>query len=185
MFRELSKLVWSFLWELDLFIYFFYWRWSLSQEGLAICAASKEYRTRGRSYLPGWPHSWINLVHTCWSQILLSWTYVWKVPYFFFFLNFLTFYVGILIPYLTGLRWCMSKRLFAKSNMGFPGGSSGKEPTCQCRRCKRCGLDPWVGKIPWRSKGQPTLVVLPGTSHRRRSLARIRCDWAWGQSVKQ
>ena len=104
---------------------------------------------------------------------------------FFFFLNFLTFYVGILIPYLTGLRWWMSKRLFAKSNMGFPGGSSGKEPTCQCRRCKRCGLDPWVGKIPWRSKWQPTLVVLPGTSHRRRSLARIRCDWAWGQSIKQ
>ena len=31
--------------------------------------------------------------------------------------------------------------------MGFPGG---KEPTCQCRRHKRCGFDPWVGKIPWR-----------------------------------
>ena len=24
----------------------------------------------------------------------------------------------------------------------FPGGPSGKEPACQCRRCKRCGLDP-------------------------------------------
>ena len=23
-------------------------------------------------------------------------------------------------------------------------------PTCQCRRCKRCGFSPWVGKIPWR-----------------------------------
>ena len=31
---------------------------------------------------------------------------------------------------------------------GFPGGASGKEPYCQCRRCKRCGFDPWVGKIP-------------------------------------
>ena len=30
---------------------------------------------------------------------------------------------------------------------GFPGGTSGKEPTCQCRRHKRCGFDPWVGKI--------------------------------------
>ena len=33
--------------------------------------------------------------------------------------------------------------------MGFPGGSAGKEPTCQCRRQKRLGFDPWVRKIPW------------------------------------
>ena len=32
--------------------------------------------------------------------------------------------------------------------MGFPGGASGKEPVCQCRRHKRLGFDPWVGKIP-------------------------------------
>ena len=31
---------------------------------------------------------------------------------------------------------------------GFPGGASGKEPTCQCGRHKRQGFDPWVGKIP-------------------------------------
>ena len=30
----------------------------------------------------------------------------------------------------------------------FPGGTSGKEPTCRCRRYKRLGFDPWVGKIP-------------------------------------
>ena len=34
--------------------------------------------------------------------------------------------------------------------LGFSGGTSGKEPTCQCRRHKGCGFDPWVGKIPWR-----------------------------------
>ena len=32
----------------------------------------------------------------------------------------------------------------------FPGGASSKEPTCQCRRCKRHEFDPWIGKIPWR-----------------------------------
>ena len=32
---------------------------------------------------------------------------------------------------------------------GFPGGPSGKEPACQCRRLKRCGFDPCVGKISW------------------------------------
>ena len=42
---------------------------------------------------------------------------------------------------------------------GFPGG---KESICQCRRCKRRGFDPQVGKIPWSRKWQPTPVVLPG-----------------------
>ena len=31
--------------------------------------------------------------------------------------------------------------------------------------------DPWVGKIPWRRKWQPTPVFLPGESHGQRSLA--------------
>ena len=31
--------------------------------------------------------------------------------------------------------------------LGFPGGTSGKENTCQCRRQMRLGLDPWVRKI--------------------------------------
>ena len=41
-------------------------------------------------------------------------------------------------------------------NQGFPGGASGKGPACQCRRCKRRTLDPWVGKIPCRRAWQPT-----------------------------
>ena len=52
----------------------------------------------------------------------------------------------------------------------FPGGTSGKEPACQCRRCKRRRFNPWVGKIPWRRAWQPTLVFLPGESHGQRSL---------------
>ena len=55
--------------------------------------------------------------------------------------------------------------------MGFPGGASGKEPTCQCERCKIHGFDPWVGKIPWKRAWQPTPVFFPGESHGQRSLA--------------
>ena len=33
---------------------------------------------------------------------------------------------------------------------GFPGGASGKEHACLCRRQKRRGFHPWVGKVPWR-----------------------------------
>ena len=35
---------------------------------------------------------------------------------------------------------------------------SGKESACQCRRCKRPGFNPWVGKIPQRRIWQPTPV---------------------------
>ena len=32
-------------------------------------------------------------------------------------------------------------------------------------------FNPWVGRIPWRRKWQPTLVLLTGKSHGQRSLA--------------
>ena len=47
----------------------------------------------------------------------------------------------------------------------FPGGASGKESACQCRRRKRCGFDPWVRKIPWKRKCQPTPGFLPENFH--------------------
>ena len=62
---------------------------------------------------------------------------------------------------------------------------SGKESPCQCRRCNRCRFDPWVGKIPWSRRRQPTPVFMPGKFHGQRSLAgysllgcRVRHDWA-------
>ena len=49
----------------------------------------------------------------------------------------------------------------------------------------RCWFNPWVGKIPWRRKWQPTPVFLPGKSRGQRSLVgysawdcRVRHDWA-------
>ena len=53
--------------------------------------------------------------------------------------------------------------------LGFPGGTSGKEPACQCRRHQS-----WVWSLsqedPWRRAWQPTPVFLPGESHGQRSL---------------
>ena len=34
----------------------------------------------------------------------------------------------------------------------------------------RGGFDPWVGKVPWSWKWQPTPVFLPGEFHGQRSL---------------
>ena len=38
---------------------------------------------------------------------------------------------------------------------GLPRWRSDKEPSCSCRRCKRHGFHPWVGKIPLE-KGMTT-----------------------------
>ena len=39
-----------------------------------------------------------------------------------------------------------------------PGGSEGRASVYQCGRP---GFNPWVGKIPWRRKWQPTPALLP------------------------
>ena len=48
-----------------------------------------------------------------------------------------------------------------------------------------CRFDPWVRKMPWRRKWQPTPVFLPGKFHRQKSLVgystglqRVGHDWA-------
>ena len=51
-------------------------------------------------------------------------------------------------------------------------GTSGNEPTCQCRRSGKHGFDPWARKIPWRRAWQPTIVFLAGESHGQMSLGR-------------
>ena len=52
----------------------------------------------------------------------------------------------------------------------LPRWHGGKESTCQCRRHKRHGFDPWVRKIPLSRKWQSTPVFLPGKSHAQKSL---------------
>ena len=48
----------------------------------------------------------------------------------------------------------------------FAGGSDGKASAYN----EGDLVDPWVGKIPWRRKWQPTPVLLPGKSHGWRSV---------------
>ena len=54
---------------------------------------------------------------------------------------------------------------------GLPRWLSGKESAYQYRRH---GFDPWVRKVTWRRKWQPTPVFLPGKSHGQRSLAGLQ-----------
>ena len=52
-------------------------------------------------------------------------------------------------------------RLVPQHGLGFPDGWVGKEFTCSaCRRHRRRGLGPWIGKISWRGIQQSTPVIL-------------------------
>jgi len=90
-----------------------------------------------------------------------------------------------------GLRYLLSCHCYHKNNVmwswtaspmqkcwqnfrNFPGGAGGKEPDRQYRRHRRHRFDPWVGKIPWRGKWQPTPVFMPGNPMDR---------GAWGTAV--
>ena len=44
------------------------------------------------------------------------------------------------------------------------------DPPASAGEARNLGFSPWVGKIPWRRKWQPTLVYLPGELHGQRSL---------------
>ena len=52
----------------------------------------------------------------------------------------------------------------------------------ECLQCRRPGFHPWVRKIPWRRKWQPTPVFLPGKSHRWRSVAGPS---PWGHKARE
>ena len=53
----------------------------------------------------------------------------------------------------------------------LPRWLSGKESTCQSRKH---GFNPWIRKILWRRKWQPTPVFFPGESHGQRRLLSYR-----------
>ena len=60
----------------------------------------------------------------------------------------------------------------------LPSGTSGKEPACQCRRCKRLRFDFWVEKIHWSRKWQPSPLFLPGKFRGQRSMGNYS---QWGR----
>ena len=118
-------------------------------------------------------------------------THLWKLP------TFLTHLIHVLLIFYGLIYICpfcshSEQKLFffwsvfCTKNLcvdiwssGFPGGASGKEPACQCRRHKRLGFNPWVKKTPWRKAWKPTPGSLPGESHEQRSLGGYS---PWGRT---
>ena len=56
-------------------------------------------------------------------------------------------------------KYAIQNRGNLRSLVGFPGGSDGKEPTCNS------GDPGSILKIPWRKEWQLTPVFLPGEFH--------------------
>ena len=58
-----------------------------------------------------------------------------------------------------------------------------KNPPANTGDLKRLGFDPWVRKIPWKRKWQPTPVFLPGDSMGRgpwrATVHRVAKSWIW------
>ena len=85
--------------------------------------------------------------------------------------------------------------LWYTRDWGLPWWLSGKQFACQCRKCRRRGFDPWVGKIPWKREWLTSPVFLPGKSHEQRTLAGYSSwgaksqtqlsNWAWNEISRQ
>ena len=72
---------------------------------------------------------------------------------------------------IVGCPLSSNNTIFLPSSNGLPWWFRGTESTCQCRRQRRCGFDPLVGKIPWSRRWQPTPVFLLKKPHGQRNLA--------------
>ena len=97
---------------------------------------------------------------------------------------------GCWLPFLPGEKegvtdnsWGISPTYWTYRH--FPGGTSGKQPTCQCRRHKRPGFDPWVRKIRGEGIGTHFSILawrIPWTEEpgglQSMGLKRVRHGWS-------
>jgi len=51
--------------------------------------------------------------------------------------------------------------------LGIPKRLGGKESSLQCRRCRRCGFNPWTVKVPWKEEMITHSSILEYSESRR------------------
>ena len=76
------------------------------------------------------------------------------------------------------LGWTGWLSLHPRDFLGFPGDTSGKEPTCQYRRPKKLWFNPWVRKTPLEEGMATHFSILAWKIPGQRSLA---CYSPWGR----
>ena len=89
----------------------------------------------------GYPSSMIKIVNQMCTHIYRLWTFSTKI-------------------------WIL---LACPSRVSFPGGASGKELICQCRRRRRHGFNPWIRRFPGEGHGNPLQCSCLENSTNRRA----------------
>ena len=102
-----------------------------------------------------------------------SWNDKKFIPHYVYFDHIITFFqickqMCVYIRICHPINLCVYFPFVPSSRLSRCTGD--KKSCCQCRRHKRCNFSPWVGKIQYSRKWQPTPVLLPGKFNGQRSL---------------
>ena len=109
------------------------------------------YRPRPPPHFPLSPHMlWWDIQVICLEEevklICISLGFPGNSQEFLPFLRWGFLMFGVTLNYnLTGCLQVLNFCLPLELELGFPGGTSGKEPACQCRRHSKLGFHPCVG----------------------------------------
>ena len=90
--------------------------------------------------------------------------------------------VTIKIKRILGLWILAQKENKSKQQTTKKACSSGKEAACQCKRHKRCGSDPRVGKIPGEGHSNPFQYSCLENPMDRRAWQAAVLRVAWSQT---
>ena len=74
---------------------------------------------------------------------------------------------NIIEVFFCGVRRTATEKIKQKNQLGLPRWLSRKQSACQYKRRR---FNPWIRKILWRRKWQPTPVFFPGKSQGQRNL---------------
>ena len=166
----------------------FFTSWA-TREALGIGRKSKymflsvNYHVSGSS----WPHGKLNSWNVAGPHWDVKYTQIVKTWYDRKNVNNSAVFVdagwnGNILGMLSNICWIIEKAREFQKNIYFCFIDYAKAFDCvrktslvaQMVKCLptmwETGFNPWVGKIPWRRIWQPTLVLLCGKSHRRRSV---------------
>ena len=99
----------------------------------------------------------IFLLDDSWNTTLLTPLHINKINYYWAYeKESLSWSLGKNFPKLSKrAQYSRKYHIFLFEYSLLPGRTSRKESTCQCRRLKRLGFNPWIGKIPGGGHGNP------------------------------
>ena len=106
--------------------------------------------------------------HVVWQYLFLFFPRL-IVIFLISFIVYILLLCSFIVFYCVYMLDKVSRLMFDIIYSGFPGDTAVKNPPPN-KGDLEAQFDPWVTKIPWRGKWQPTLVFLPGESYKQRGV---------------